>query len=64
MEKVQTLLESYSDNASFYVEINKTLKELNLILKDVNGLTKQAKDKPNMFIFGNDVKDDEPKIRK
>ena len=64
LEKVQTLLESYSDNASFYVEINKTLKELNLILKDVNGLTKQAKDKPNMFIFGNDVKDDEPKIRK
>ena len=46
------------------MELNKTLRELNLVLKDVNGLTKQANDKPNMFIFGNDTKDEQPTVNK
>lgn len=64
LDKIQTLLDSYSENANFYAELNKAIRELNLVLKDVNGLTKQAKDKPNMFIFGNDLKDEEPTIKK
>ncbi len=64
LEKLQNVLDSYSGNANLYMELNKTLRELNLVLKDVNGLTKQANDKPNMFIFGNDAKDEQPTVNK
>lgn len=54
MVKLQKTLDSYSDNSSFYIEIGKTLKEINLLIKNASATTKKISEKPNSIIFDTD----------
>lgn len=61
LQKLQKSLDSYSDNSGFYKDLAITVKELNVLLRNLSATTEKVSEKPNSLIFDVDKKDPLPR---
>ncbi len=61
LSQLQKTMDSYSSNSEMYSELTGLLSSIRDTLKSVTPMVQKTNEKPNRYIFGDDLGDDKPK---